>query len=236
MSNPNRLMILATLAMLAAVPAKADTLKFYNGGAGYGGPFNGPGTVYAATSGLPTDCPAGFSGCGGTDIVQNPQVFLGGSVTVTGGPAPNVALNDLQPPFAGMGVGTNVDPNIDQINGTDVLHIHFSSAVTITGIGTLFDPNHAPFGTFDPATVGSATFLINGQPFTFGDANTIGKLALFGTDFDFAENGPNQPQFYVGALTFNQVPIPGAVWLFASGLAGLGALARRRKNQSAIAA
>ncbi len=40
---------------------------------------------------------------------------------------------------------------------------------------------------------------------------------------------------YAGTLSVAETPIPGAVWLFASGAAGLGALLRRRKKKLATA-
>ena len=72
---------LLALTMLAAIgsAAQADTVKFYNGGAGYTGAFNGAGSVYAATSGAATDCPVGSPGCtlgGAPDILSPPQTFL----------------------------------------------------------------------------------------------------------------------------------------------------------------
>jgi MYXO-CTERM domain-containing protein len=47
----------------------------------------------------------------------------------------------------------------------------------------------------------------------------------------------NAGQFagYGGNLSVAETPIPGAVWLFASGAAGLGALLRRRKKKLATA-
>jgi hypothetical protein len=243
-SNLSRLMLLATLAILAVVPAKADTVKFYSGGAGYTGPFNGAGTVYDATKGLATDCPSGSPGCtggGAPDILSTPQVFQGGIVTATADGRNNV-WNDLSPPFAGLGVGLlSQGSDADQIIGSDILHIHFNSAVQLLGVGILFDPAHEPFGAFRSSDVTAAnTFLLNGVVTTFGAAN-LALLSLVGQDFDFQQNGPNQPGFYVSALSFGApplpTPIPGAVWLFASGIAGIGVLARRRrKNQSAIAA
>ena len=48
MSNPSKLLLLATLAMLAAVPAKADQIKFFSGTTGYTSPSftRSAGTVY----------------------------------------------------------------------------------------------------------------------------------------------------------------------------------------------
>ena len=149
--------------------------------------------------------------------------------------------NDLQPNFGGLGVGlASQGDQADQIEGTDTLKLHFASTVTLTGVATLFDVNHPPFGTGFPDNTnitGSNTFLLNGNPVTFGNAN-MALLALMGMDFTFQQIA-GQPAFYVSGLTYNvsNVPIPGAVWLFASGIAGIGVLARRRrKNLSAIAA
>src|SRR5262249_35940027 len=151
--------------------------------------------------------------------------------------------NDLAPPFAGLGVQRDAPGNTDQIDPGDLLLIHFASPVRLTGVATLFDDNHTPFGTNFPTnaniTAGN-TFLLNGVVTTFGDANQ-GALpfiaAFIGQDFTFQTNGTYQPSYYLSGLTFSAVPIPGAVWLFASGIAGIAALTRRRrKNQSAIAA
>jgi hypothetical protein len=236
LSNLSRLLLLATLAMLAAVPAKADSIKFFSGTTGYTGPFSGAGTVYQTIQNNPTACPGGGSGCaGGSDIVSTPQTFSGG-ITAS---AVTAVYNDLSPNFAGLGVQTPSNlADTDQIDVGELLTIHFNSLVTLTGVATLFDANHTPFGPGFPDNTnisGANTFLLNNVVTTFGNAN-MALLALTGTDFTFASIA-GQPSFYVGGLTFSAVPIPGAVWLFASGIAGIAALTRRRrKNQSAIAA
>ena len=51
-------------------PAGADSVKFYTGTTGYGGPFNGAGTVYEATNGNATNCPTPAKGArGATSLV-----------------------------------------------------------------------------------------------------------------------------------------------------------------------
>jgi len=227
--NLSRVVILATLAVLAAAPAKADSIKFFSGTTGYTGPFSGAGTVYQTIQNNPTACPGGGSACaGGPDIISTPQNFSGGitASAVTG------VHNDLQPNFGGLGVGPDSSiPGItDQIDVGELLTIHFSSPVTLTGVATLFDPAHAPFPSGDPL---SSSFLLNGVATTFNAAN-MALLSLVGTDFTFQAIAGN-PSFYVSGLTW--VPLPGAAWLFGSGVAGIAALTRRRrKNQSAIAA
>ena len=235
MSNLSRLMLLATLAMLAAAPANADSIKFFSGTDGYTGQFSGAGTVYQTIQNNPTACPGGGSGCaGGLDIVSTPQNFTGG---ITASAVTNV-YNDLSPNFAGLGVQTVGNlADTDQIDVGELLTIHFSSPVKLTGVATLFDANHNPFGPgFDNTNITDTNkFLLNGVETTFNAAN-MALLSLIGQDFTFAAIA-GQPSFYVGGLTFSAVPIPGAVWLFGSGIAGIAALTRRRrKNQSAIAA
>jgi len=234
LSNMSRLMVLATLAMLAAAPANADSIKFFSGTTGYTGPFSGAGTVYQTIQNNPTACPGGGSGCaGGADIVSTPQNFSGG-ITAS---AVTAVYNDLSPNFAGLGVQTVGNPaDTDQIDVGETLSIHFNSVVTLLGVATLFDANHTPFGPGFPTNsniTGMNTFLLNGVVTTFNAAN-MALLSIIGQDFTFAAI-LGQPSFYVGGLTF--VPVPGAVWLFASGIEGIAALTRRRrKNQSAIAA
>jgi hypothetical protein len=234
LSNLSRLLLLATLAMLAAVPAKADSIKFFSGTTGYSGPFSGAGTVYQTIQNNPTACPGGGSGCaGGADIISTPQNFSGG-ITAS---AATAVYNDLSPNFAGLGVQTaGSATDTDQIDVGELLTIHFNSVVTLLGVATLFDANHTPFGPGFPTNsniTGANTFLLNGVVTTFNAAN-MGLLSLTGQDFTFAAIR-DQPSFYVGGLI--TTPIPGAVWLFGSGIAGIVALSRRRrKNQSAIAA
>ena len=226
-------MVLATLAMLAAAPANADSIKFFSGTTGYTGPFSGAGTVYQAIQNNATACPGGGSGCaGGPDIVSTPQNFSGG-ITAS---AVTAVYNDLQPNFAGLGVQSSITGDTDQIDVGETLTIHFNSVVTLLGVATLFDANHVPFGPGFPDNsniTGANTFLLNGVITTFNAANML-LLSITGQDFTFQARA-GQPSFYVGGLI--TTPIPGAVWLFGSGIAGIAALTRRRrKNQAAIAA
>ena len=174
MSNLNRLILLATLAMLATAPAKADQIKFFSGTTTYTGPFNGSGTVYDAIKNDNTACAGGGAGnCSGdADVHAAANVaitFLGG-ISAAGSGATGVgAWYDLNPNFGGMGVGpTSGDPSdADAIAGTDILHIHFNTAVQLTGVATLFDDAHAPFGaalgvgsTFELSTYTGGAFTV----------------------------------------------------------------------------
>jgi hypothetical protein len=249
MKAKTSLKFLFAIGALAAFgsPAMADSVAvFYTGGTGYTGPFSGPGTVYAATSGSPINCPT-QAGCPGADVVQPTLNFTSTSVAITATPAgagtPNV-WGDFTPNFGGLGLDTgNGD---DQIEGTGILRLHFASAVTLTGVATLFDDAHTPFGSGNPLT-GSFLFCAGnsactpGTHVTFSEANsangTLGTPST-GTDFAFAElNGTGgNVEYYVSGLTYNRVPgpiagagLPGLV----TACGGLLVLARRRRQRVA---
>ena len=165
MSNLSRLMLLAALAMLATAPANADSIKFFSGTTGYGGAFNGLNTVYDSIKNTNTACAGGGAGnCSGNADVHaasNVAISFIGGITADGSGGTGIgAWYDLQPSFGGMGVGpTSGNPSdADGIVGTDVLHIHFNSAVQLTGVATLFDSGHGPFGSVLTA---SSTFLLS---------------------------------------------------------------------------
>src|SRR5262245_3814209 len=137
-TNLTILLLAGSLAALAS-PAAADIVKFYSGTTGYTGPFNGLGTVYDATFAAATNCPTqtGPGTCPTGDVISTTQNYTSTSVaitaTATGGTTGQV-YGDFQPAFGGLGVNSA----IDQIDGNEVLHLHFASAVLLNGIGTLF--------------------------------------------------------------------------------------------------
>jgi hypothetical protein len=219
-----------------ASDAEATTLyaKFYTGTTGYTGDFSGPGTVYNATESLSTNCPS--TGSCTADNLQTTQTYTGLTIGITANA--NGTLNvwdDLAPNFGGLGVGsgtTGTDTD-DNINGTNVLTLTFASKVNLTGVGTLFDPSHSPFGPGNPLT-GSFLLSVNGgsfNPITFANANDE-LLSLLGTTFAFEEAG-NQPTFYVSGLSYTSAtPLPATLPLFLTGLGAIGFLARRKKRQA----
>jgi hypothetical protein len=246
-----RLTLLFAAGVLVTVgsAARADSIKWYTGGAGYVGPAftNAAGTVYQATQGLATNCPTPASGCSGADVIANGQIYNpSGSHTVQVTASATVGGNawaDLQPAFGGMGVG--LAGGNDHIDGTDILQLVFATPITLTGVGTLFEQSlHGPFGVV-PLATDTFALSVDGGAFVnvqFGTANNSDggafNLSFTGTDFRFMQNS-GEPEFYVSALTYAAVPGP----IVGAGLPGLvlatgGFIAWRRtkRKKAAVAA
>jgi len=233
-------LIAATAALFMAFgsSAEAATVKFYNGGTGYSGDFSGAGTVYNATEGLSTTCPT--TGSCSVDNIQTTETFnLAGGLSLTATASDtNVtgvkAWDDLTPNFGGMGVGTGNTggDQDDNINGTNILKLTFSSPITLTGVATLFDSAHGPFGNGSPTNGTTGFFLLDGVKTSFSSAND-NLLSITGTVFTFEEDTSSDPTFYVSALDYSATPLPAAFPLFATGLGAMALLGWRRKRKNA---
>ena len=256
------LFVLGSLAASGS-PAGADSLAvFYSGGTGFtNGSFQGSGTVYDATKNTSINTCTGSCNQVNGDVIQSSITFNNGIIATTN--ATNVWF-DQTPNFGGLGLQTATGPagtGDDQIEASGVLHLHFSSNVILTGIGTLFAPAHTDFGggvlggngpglctsssSFCTVPAGKDFLLstdgINFNTVLFSTANNTANS--FGgpagsKDFYFKEDGTGNPEFYVSALTYNPVPGP----IVGAGLPGLIAacggllgLARRRRTSAAAA-
>jgi len=224
-------------------------VKFFAGGAGYTAPNGMSQAVYNSLAPLAIDCPSGNCNSGNDVITASPgsQSYQGGLITATA-PTGGGVWFDQAPAFGGLGVGTGSPSDADQIAVGDTLHLHFTNNVALTGVATLFVDAHKDFGPGFPEETnvfGTNTFKINGQTVTFGTANAgLFLLTDFvGHDFDFTAIA-GQPTFYVSGLTFVNAqctncenppgtPIPGAVWLFGTVIAGGAGYGRWRKKRKA---
>jgi hypothetical protein len=254
--NTSRFLFLAGMLAALGSPARADSVaKFYNGSTGYAGPFNGAGTVYDATKSMSTNCPPSGSSCPNdivsTSLAFSTSVAITATASFNNGSAARVWA-DLSPAFGGLGVSSSQTNDSDSISGTEILHLHFANAVILTGVGTLFDSGHTPFGSSfqTPSSIpGGDGFLLSLNNFTsstfvsFDNANNTNggafNLSFTGTDFYFEQKQGN-PEFYVSALTYQPVPGP----IVGAGLPGLifaggGLLSwwrRKRRDAAALAA
>ena len=260
---------IVAIASLAS-PASADSVRFWLGDSGYTGVFNGAGTVYNDVKGNATNCANADADCGAShtllypagsgsaDFVATSETFSSAGRTITATVDTNSTNNkvwdDMQPHYAGLGVGCGTDgcspgDSIDQINGTNILKLDFDTKVTLTGIATLFDSGHGPFGNNVPTNnTSTAKFKISLNDgvtwievlFTDANLKNLSAYALDSTDFWFMEDGSTNPQFYVSALEWSTdtinllggTPLPAALPLFASGLGALGVLGLRRKRKA----
>ena len=171
--------------MACGSSAEATTfVKFYTDAGnthGYGNAnddFSGAGTLYSdmttpgsGATATPTACPSsGSCTSAGGDNIQTTLTFTGFVASANTGMK---VWDDLAPNFGGLGVGTGssgTDTN-DQINGTNILTLTFTSPITLTGVATLFDGAHTPFGNGDPLSNTSGFFLLNGNAVSFSNAN-----------------------------------------------------------------
>ncbi|MFO1091378.1 MAG: hypothetical protein U1E46_17530 [Hyphomicrobiales bacterium] len=272
-----------------AMPAHANPFiyKFYNGSAGYVGPFDGAGTAYQLSKDATTDVVQPGSSPDlkpGADYVGSTAIYgTGNKPTLTATAGSNLVVQDLSPDFAGMGVYAGTGAwGVDEIGGSEILRFSFDRTVTLAGVATLFAPLHdesnfgaapatpssnkkvqtskngkikagssfnakrksvtrslgkaskapSPPPAFPPVTLkDGVTFQMSvdggaWQNVSFADANNM-LLNFVGQVFQFRQ-ASGMPDFYVGAL-LGHAPIPGAVWLFGTGLAGIGYIGRRRR-------
>ena len=132
------------------------------------------------------------------------------------------------------GLGVCADLSVDQcmpssddnVTIGETLMLTFSQEVIITGI-TFRDGAHNPvFG--EGAVFG---LVVDGDNKADQDLTFNYTQSWQGTSFEFSNDNASATdpyRFYMSALTVTAVPVPPAVWLFASGLLGLVAVARRR--------
>jgi hypothetical protein len=133
---------------------------------------------------------------------------------------------------AGLGVCQQLNGDNDQCKvGSDdnvtfdeSLKLVFDQSVTISETTFLNGQHGTTFtGNFD--------LSIDGGPVTTIALANIFSTPLTGTEFIFSNpitGGAPGEQFYISSLDVTPVPVPAAVWMFGSGLIGLGRFARRK--------
>lgn len=140
---------------------------------------------------------------------------------------------------AGLGVCSMNNPQVGQecpVSSDD--NVTIREAVTVNFVDGAFDINALSFrdGNHNDLNGGATTLLIgvNGQPlvrYSFANAvaAAIANVFLGANSITFAfDTDGNGEQFYVSAIGTSEVPIPGALPLLLTGLAGFGFASRRR--------
>ena len=209
--------IFATLAVSAASLAQADvTYRFYSVTAELPPAIQGgnwPAQIDSAQLLTPTsawfDCTGDGDYCGASlGYTLSPTRSL--TVTASTGQV----IQDFAPTDGGLGANDD-SLNGDNINAGETVTLTFNQSTTLSGIYAW--SNHY-YG--DP----NATFMVNGQSFSFGTAGSWVDANLTDTTFTFSHTGTD---FYVGALRV--VPEPATLAIMGLGLMGAG-FARRAKR------
>ena len=121
----------------------------------------------------------------------------------------------------------------DNVTSGETLTLSFFDAATMNPLAVVLDPtffrdaNH--FGTFvmgDMIDITDASGLTTFQLPLNGEFTT----QLTGDTFDFTYYNT---EFYIGSVTVTPVPLPAALPLFLSALAGLALLGRRQRKKAA---
>ncbi len=169
----------------------------------------------------------------GVDAAGN--IVDSGAIVSQSGPGAN-GPND-----GGFGVRQTVDSNqsIDgAIGGStnngfrDLLILTFTKAVKITGISFSRVENHPTLGPdnasiiVDGVSVGTFDISSYGWPAFLATGGWVGKT------FGIWAPGRND-QFKLRAIDVTPVPVPPAALLLATGVAGIGAIARRKNKKAA---
>ncbi|MCG8671937.1 MAG: VPLPA-CTERM sorting domain-containing protein [Pseudomonadales bacterium] len=138
---------------------------------------------------------------------------------------------------AGFMVTTNVaGPSVNSFSYDDVLNKTASGLANNIGDPSAESENNATAAVSgEAAYAGAATtygaLLLDSVAFdvTALAGESLYMWAFQGTDTTTQAAGQWNIDLGQGTLTYSAVPVPAAVWLFASGLLGLGAISRRKK-------
>ncbi len=114
--------------------------------------------------------------------------------------------------------------NDDNVTNEEYLDFVFDQDVTVDNLW--FNNNHdGGFGMGDMVTIaGMAYGVSTGYA---GGANGIGSF--FVAAGDTLRVAYNNEQFYISGIEVNAVPVPAALWLFGTALAGLIGFGKRRR-------
>jgi hypothetical protein len=213
-----KLLLLATIATLAAIPAKADViLNPQLSGTGDNVIFD---TLNGSVAvGLFNGQHTGFVDF--TDLSGNP-LFTGAQ---NGNDIKISNTNNLKVQvFNTDGSALGTTTQVFSLKGTGDVH---AALFAVDKFGNVEAAQNFDLGVINPNAQSGFTFsAINGEVMT-----ALVLLDVGGTIADYEHY-----RIDAAVLPVASVPVPGAAWLFASGIGGLFALSRRRKNKVATQA
>ena len=129
------------------------------------------------------------------------------------------------------GPGTHCsDPYDDNIRAGDAVTLTFEDPVTVSNF-SFTDAEHNDLNANDMNTLWIAINDPNNfMEYTFAEAVALIVAGVDLITFAFDSSSGNGVQYYVNGFEASSVPLPAAAPLLLFGLAGLGAMMRRRKT------
>lgn len=156
---------------------------------------------------------------------------IGVNVTALADEEPTRLIQDVFPSDSGLGAWSEDDGNDDQtqFNSGESVKFTFDTAVFLSKIefNAGNDTNCSTFGSEGPC--GFFDLFIDGVFFANIEAVDLLATTFEGTIFEFVATTADAG-FAIAKFNVTEVPIPGALPLLLSGIAGLGFASRRRKK------
>lgn len=139
-------------------------------------------------------------------------------------------IQDIQPANSGLAALSEEDESQDQtqFDSLESVEFVFSAAVFLTNIEFNAGDDNDCSGPQNEGPCGDFDLMIDGAYFATITAVDLLTDVFFGTTFEFRAVTEGAG-FTIAQFEVSDVPIPGAIPLLLSGLAGLGFAARRRK-------
>ncbi len=139
-------------------------------------------------------------------------------------------IQDISPANSGLAALSEADAEQDQtqFDSMESIEFVFTAAVYLTNIEFNAGDDNDCSGPLTEGPCGDFDLYIDGMYFDTITAVDLLTTVFFGTTFEFRAVTPGAG-FTIAQFEVSDVPIPGAIPLLLSGLAGLGFAARRKK-------